>query len=242
LSEKLNEKYCTKCCKIKHINNFCKRGNICKECVNTYSVNYYRKRGRKERKKTYLIIDNKRICNTCKINKPISEFYLRKDNNTYRGECINCHIENKHIYRKNFKKEIKISRANNHIKRNNDPFYKLRNKISNLIRIALKKSNGSKSVSCMKYLPYSIKELKIHLESQFESWMNWNNQGEYVLSQWNDNDLSTWKWQIDHIIPQSILPSSSMEDENFKKCWALENLRPLSAKDNLYKSNKIIGV
>ena len=24
-----------------------------------------------------------------------------------------------------------------------------------------------------------------------------------------------------------------MEDDNFKKCWALENLRPLSAKQNI---------
>ena len=40
-------------------------------------------------------------------------------------------------------------------------------------------------------------------------------------------------WHIDHIIPQSLLPYSSMEDDNFKKCWALSNLRPLSAKQNL---------
>jgi hypothetical protein len=37
---------------------------------------------------------------------------------------------------------------------------------------------------------------------------------------------------IDHIVPQSDLPYSSMNDENFQKCWALENLRPLSAKQN----------
>ena len=45
---------------------------------------------------------------------------------------------------------------------------------------------------------------------------------------WNDNDQSTWTWNIDHIIPQSTLPYTSMDDEIFKKCWALENLRPLS--------------
>lgn len=28
------------------------------------------------------------------------------------------------------------------------------------------------------------------------------------------------------------LPYTSMEDENFQKCWALSNLRPLSAKQN----------
>ena len=34
------------------------------------------------------------------------------------------------------------------------------------------------------------------------------------------------------LIPQSDLPYTSMEDTNFKKCWALENLRPYPAKQN----------
>lgn len=29
-----------------------------------------------------------------------------------------------------------------------------------------------------------------------------------------------------------------MEDENFKKCWALSNLRPLSAKQNVLDGNR----
>ena len=81
-----------------------------------------------------------------------------------------------------------------------------------------------------------MKELKSHIENQFEPWMTWNNQGLYNLHTWNDNDSATWTWQIDHIIPQSKLPFMSMEDENFKKCWALENLRPLSSKQNLIES------
>ena len=84
-----------------------------------------------------------------------------------------------------------------------------------------------------KLLPYSINELKQHLESQFEPWMNWKNYGPYNAKNWNDNDPSTWTWQIDHITPASDLKYSSAQDENFKKCWALENLRPYSAKQNL---------
>jgi len=34
------------------------------------------------------------------------------------------------------------------------------------------------------------------------------------------------------IIPQSTFKYSSMEDQEFKNCWALSNLRPLSAKQN----------
>jgi len=48
------------------------------------------------------------------------------------------------------------------------------------------------------------------------------------------------KWNIDHIIPQSELLYKSLDDENFKKCWALENLRPLEIIENIKKGNKII--
>lgn len=63
--------------------------------------------------------------------------------------------------------------------------------------------------------------------------MSWNNYGAYRRSVWDDNDPSTWTWQIDHIIPQSDLPYQSMEDEKFKICWSLTNLRPYSSKQNL---------
>lgn len=62
--------------------------------------------------------------------------------------------------------------------------------------------------------------------------MSWKNRGKYISKEWDDNDSTTWKWQLDHIIPQSDLPYDSMEHENFHKCWALSNLRPLSAKQN----------
>ena len=96
------------------------------------------------------------------------------------------------------------------------------------------KSNGfSKSgKSTTKYLQYSFEELKKYLEKQFEPWMTWDNHGRYNSEIWDNNDQSTWTWQLDHIIPQSNLQYNSMEDNNFKKCWALENLRPYSAKQN----------
>ena len=106
--------------------------------------------------------------------------------------------------------------------------YKLHHNFSVIVRQSIKKD----SLSIVKFLPYSINDLKNHLENQFESWMSWSNWGLYNPSVWNDNDSSTWTWQIDHIIPQSDLQYYSMEDVNFKECWSLDNLRPLSAKIN----------
>lgn len=78
----------------------------------------------------------------------------------------------------------------------------------------------------------------MYIERQFESWMNWNHYGIYNVKTWDDNDPSTQIWQLDHIIPQSKLPCTSMIDSNFQKCWALENLCPLSAKQNIIDGNK----
>lgn len=119
-------------------------------------------------------------------------------------------------------------------KRINDPSFKLRENVSRMIVKGLKINKSSKNgLSCIEFLNYSFIELQQYLEKQFEPWMNWYNHGKYSTKTWNDNDNSTWTWQLDHIIPQSNLPYSSMEDDNFKKCWALSNLRPYSAKQNL---------
>lgn len=151
-------------------------------------------------------IDNKE-----KISERKRKYYLEN-----KRQILNNH----YLYNKN--------------RRKIDSSYSLRMNISRAIRAQLKKNSSSKNnKSCLDNLEYSIKELKEHLEKKFEPWMTWNNYGNYKIKFWNDNDQSTWKWNIDHIISQSCLPYTSMQDENFKKCWTLSNLRPLSAKQNL---------
>jgi hypothetical protein len=133
-------------------------------------------------------------------------------------------------------KKIKYKKHNEWEKnrKNIDPVFKLRLAVSRTIAASLKDNNSDKNgKSVVNNLSYSISDLKQHLESLFEPWMTWSNYGKYSKKSWNDKDINTWKWNIDHIIPQSDLLYNSMEDENFKKCWALNNLRPLSAKQNL---------
>lgn len=52
-------------------------------------------------------------------------------------------------------------------------------------------------------------------------------------------DWSNWgpEWHLDHINPSAHLAYVSTKCENFKKCWKLENLQPLSRKDNLCKGS-----
>lgn len=112
------------------------------------------------------------------------------------------------------------------------PYIRLRKSVSHSIRQHLLKAGRRKSGSVFDFLPYTLQELKEHLERQFESWMNWGNNGVYDPKVWDDNDRSTWFWQIDHIIPHSSFSYSSLENSQFQECWALRNLRPLNAKQN----------
>jgi hypothetical protein len=48
-----------------------------------------------------------------------------------------------------------------------------------------------------------------------------------------NNTFTIWTWNIDHITTHSNFPYISMADQEFKACWALTNLRPYSAKQNI---------
>lgn len=210
-----------------------------------------------------------KICKTCQIPKVLTlEFWSwRNDTKAWRPECKTCRskkdkeykskrTQERYLYNKKYVAQHKVSvleygrkyskkyrpKRNIQLKKRReiDSNFKLRSSLSSIINFYLRNNASSKNGnSIMKYLPYSINELKCHLESQFESWMTWKNWGKYNSKIWNESDSSTWTWQIDHIIPQSKLPYTSMEDENFKKCWALENLRPLSSKANLLKGGNL---
>ena len=151
-------------------------------------------------------------------------------------------LDQKKMYAAKNSDKIK-AKSNVHRKkrRDNDPVYRLRALISRVVHKMLVANGSSKNGgSILDFLPFSMDELKQHFEKQFEPWMTWDNQGKYSPKTWDDNDPNTWKWNIDHIIPQSDLPYTLMSDDNFKKCWSLENLRPLSAKQNILDGTKRI--
>ena len=141
---------------------------------------------------------------------------------------LNADKINKRVTKYNSKNRKRINAY--YRERRKNPIIRLRHGVSCLVRFYIK---GVKSGSVLDFLPYSIEDLRKHLENQFEDWMTWDNWGKYNSKTWDDNNQSTWIWQIDHIIPQSSLPYFSMQDDNFKKCWSLDNLRPLSAKENI---------
>lgn len=126
----------------------------------------------------------------------------------------------------------KAQRAKSREKYKNDPNHKIHKSISSAILYMLKSNNSSKmNSSILKYIPNTIEIIRQSLEAKFEPWMTWETHGKF--------DPNQRTWQIDHIIPQSVLPYTSMEDENFKLCWSVDNLQPLEAIDNLRKGAKL---
>lgn len=73
-------------------------------------------------------------------------------------------------------------------------------------------------------LGYTVQTLMEHLERQFLKGMSWENYG---------------KWHIDHILPLSSFRIESYDSPDFKRAWALTNLRPLWGTDNVRKNAKI---
>ncbi len=130
-------------------------------------------------------------------------------------------------------KEIRAQEfKRNYQRRKQDVHWVLKRRVSSTICNTLANRGLYKDSPTWTALPYTPEQLKEHLESQFEDWMTWDNWG--LAS----HDRKTWN--IDHIYPQSKLPYESLEDENFQRCWALENLQPLETFTNIRKSNKIL--
>ncbi len=73
-------------------------------------------------------------------------------------------------------------------------------------------------------MPFTVSELKQHLQSLFVGDMSWDNYG---------------KWHIDHIKPCSLFDQS--DEVQFQDCWSLNNLQPLWAEDNIKKGSKYAG-
>jgi hypothetical protein len=142
-------------------------------------------------------------------------------------------IENNPDYEKERSKQYRINnpeKMKEHYKkvdkkRMSNPTFKLSRRISHSIWQSLRnKKNGKSGKHWEIVVDFTLSDLIKHLENQFREGMTWNNYGI---------------WHIDHIRPVSSFSFNSYEDKEFKQCWALSNLQPLWAEDNLRKSNKM---
>lgn len=179
-----------------------------------------------------------RWCCGCREFKPIAQFYKNKSkwdclsieckdctNVSYKKRSI-CNPEKVRGFKKNWAAKNREKRNATALrsfrKRMLDPKFRLRLAVSNAISDVL--AGRKKRRSWEKLVGYSLSDLCKHLEKKFQKEMTWSNYG---------------KWHIDHIIPVSAFSFDNPEQIDFKRCFALENLRPLWAKENLAKGSKL---
>jgi len=112
-------------------------------------------------------------------------------------------------YANNWQRERRLS----------DPSWSVSAHVRVLMHRALGKGKAGRS--WREFVPYTLPDLTAHLERQFLPGMTWANRGQ---------------WHIDHIVPLASFTYSSLTDPDFQAAWALTNLRPLWARENIVKN------
>jgi len=103
-------------------------------------------------------------------------------------------------------------------KRRTSSQVRLYESISEQIRNSIRRCKNNRRWESL--VDFTRDEIVSHLERQFVKGMSWDNYGD---------------WHIDHIVPASAFKYETPTDANFKACWALTNLRPLWARENIQK-------
>ena len=232
--------------------------NECKVCLSDVHKNNYennkdtiKKKSKKyrEENKNYYTEYNKQYKET---NKEILSEYQKKyreenkdnikeNNKKYYEDNKDKIMENYYDNRehnlnrmKNWKKDNReklrlYQNEYNNKRKKNDKLYKLTLNIRSLIRISLKNKGIKKNSKTSEILGCTFDEFKLHLESKFELWMNWDNYGLY-------NGKLNYGWDIDHIIPSS----SATTEEELINLNHYTNLQPLCSYTNRdIKKNKV---
>ncbi len=221
--------------------------NICQECrmilLRRVSREYRKRHSEKLRAKDRLrrtgdsrlkinrrnLNAKSKICSICKTDKPLETF--GKDSRVIdqrTSTCLECISTRERNWLSDPEKGDKIRKKQRERtkKLRKIPKYSLDYKMSGAIYSALKKVKASKGGKSWKELvDYTPQDLKNHIESLFTEGMTWEK-------------FCNGEIHLDHKIPKSWFKYESPNDPEFKKCWALENLQPLWAKDNLKKHNR----
>lgn len=174
------------------------------------------------RKQEYLANKEHHLKKRREYYRDNKERILRRSK-TYKERRADWYREYGKNYYQNNSGRIKHNVKKYHFKRmETDPAYKLLVLYRTRLYQALK--GYTKSKSTRRLIGCPIKQLKEHLESQFEEGMSWDNYGE---------------WHVDHIKPCALFDFSKIEEQ--KACFHYTNLQPLWAEENQRKGARYEG-
>jgi hypothetical protein len=139
------------------------------------------------------------------------------------GQKESSKLKKKDYYNKNKHILNKKAYARKKERLKTDNFFKFKESIRSLVYNSFYRNGYAKNSKTHKILNCNFEDLKKHIESKFESWMNWGNYGLY-------NGELNYGWDIDHIIPIN----SALTEEEVIKLNDFKNLQPLCSKVNRY--------
>lgn len=113
--------------------------------------------------------------------------------------------------------------ADNHRRRKGSVAGALHNRIGCQVYKVLRGGKGGQSWTDL--LGFTPADLREHIERQFTRGMSWGR-------------LLAGEIHIDHIVPLSSFTITGPDCQELRRAWALTNLRPLWARDNLSKGAK----
>jgi len=215
-------KTCKKCNEPKSLDNYSndksKKDGLnsrCRSCCSKAFSNYLSKPENKER-----------VRNNVKEHQLLNpEYYKQKDKENYENNKDLWKVKNK-IYKSENRNKINQSLR---IKYQEDTIYRTKRLIISLISSSFRNNGFTKNPRSYQILGCTFEEFKQYLESKFEPWMTWENQGLY-------NGELNYGWDIDHIIPIS----SAKTEEDIIRLNHYTNFQPLCSYTNRYiKINKI---
>ena len=173
-----------------------------------YHKEYDKKYHLKNREKRLEQMKEYDLKNKERHSKQMKEHYLKtKERYQERSKKNNSKPETKELTR---------NRQNNRYR--TDINFRLSKLCRGRVRLALKGLN--KSASTMKLIGCTIDELRKHIESKFEPWMTWENQGK-------------GGWDIDHI--KACFHFNLADPEQQRACFNWSNLQPMEHIANIKK-------
>ncbi len=243
-------KSCTKCGKRKNWLCFYKANNkdglrnSCKLCASKFQrkYNFQNKKYLSECSKKYYYNNKKRIKKRHSENYSQNKKKIAIRHSKYRTQ--NKERIAKYMKKHNEKPEVKKRKSEYNKKRRMRPEVKamiserLKNKglhdykfnlnrrMSTMVRSSVK--YGKNGLSWTKLVGYTVEDLTKRLKRTIPKGYTWN------------DFLKKDVLHIDHKIPKSVFNFTKPSHEDFKKCWALKNLRLLPARENIIKSDKLV--
>lgn len=250
----MQTKKCSKCGEEKSINEFYKKKKLkdgldswCKNCNWECTKLYIQKNS--ERRKQWMKEYGKQFReDNPEYEKERHKIYYKENKQKLSEYCEQWYKNNKeHVrqyqknrieitrqYKKDNTKKIKLRTREWYKKNPNYKKLRYRNIYCKDVRYCLNRAlrggianslrDGKNGKSWEKIIGYNLRDLMAYLENRFKKGMSFDNYG---------------KWHIDHIIPISLWKFNSYDDKEFKQCWALANLQPLWANENISKGNRI---